>query len=65
MGTLPMGTLRNAIYADRAWTFEFASLDTATQKTLEANLRRAGLQAMSGSTAGGYRLRIQMQENAP
>ncbi|MDR2243955.1 MAG: hypothetical protein LBE15_00905 [Burkholderiales bacterium] len=63
--TLPSGTLRNAVYADRAWTFEFTPLDTATQKTLETNLRRAGLQPMSGSTAAGYRLRIQIQEKTP
>ncbi|MCL2309771.1 MAG: hypothetical protein FWC42_05775 [Proteobacteria bacterium] len=62
---LPPNTLRNAVYADRAWTFECTSLDAAAQKTLEANLRRAGLQAMSGNTASGYRLRIQAQENMP
>jgi hypothetical protein len=63
--TLPPGALRNAVYADRAWTFEFTPLDATTRKTLETNLRRAGLQAMSGSTAAGYRLRIQMQEKTP
>ncbi|MDR2173344.1 MAG: hypothetical protein LBE32_03965 [Burkholderiales bacterium] len=63
--TLPQGALRNVTYADHAWTFEFTPLDAATQKTLETNLRRAGLQVMSGSAATGYRLRIQMQEKAP
>ncbi|MDR0250234.1 MAG: hypothetical protein LBI35_02820 [Burkholderiales bacterium] len=63
--TLPSGTLRNAVYADRAWTFEFTPLDAVTQKTLETSLRRTGLQPMSGSTATGYRLRIQTQEKAP
>ncbi|MDR2017149.1 MAG: hypothetical protein LBP90_06060 [Burkholderiales bacterium] len=62
---LSPGTLRNAVYADRAWTFECTPLDAASQKTLETNLHRAGLQTMSGSTATGYRLRIQLQERAP
>ncbi|MCL2871808.1 MAG: type II secretion system protein GspL [Betaproteobacteria bacterium] len=62
---LPSGTVRSAVYADRAWTFECTSLDATTQKTLEAGLRRAGLQAMSGNTAAGYRIRIQSQEAAP
>ncbi|MDR0250892.1 MAG: hypothetical protein LBI35_06260, partial [Burkholderiales bacterium] len=63
--TLPSGALRNATYADHAWTLEFTPLDTATQKALETSLRRIGLQPMSGSTATGYRLRIQTQEKTP
>ncbi len=63
--TLPAGALRHAVYADRAWTFECTPLDAATQKTLENGLHRANLQPMSGSTAAGYRLRVQAQENAP
>ncbi|MDR0770920.1 MAG: hypothetical protein LBE75_06945 [Burkholderiales bacterium] len=63
--TLPPGALRNAVYADRAWTFECTPLDAAVQKSLETGLRRTGLQTMSGNTAAGYRLRVQTQTYAP
>ncbi|MDR2711012.1 MAG: hypothetical protein LBB65_06790 [Burkholderiales bacterium] len=62
--TLPPGTLRNTVYSDRAWTFEYTPLDATAQKTLETGLHRIGLQATSGSTASGYKVRVQTQENA-
>jgi hypothetical protein len=60
LSALPNGALKSAMYADGAWTIEFASLDAATQAALDRALRNAGASALQAKTSGGYRMRISL-----
>jgi hypothetical protein len=60
LSAVPSGALKSATYADGAWTIEFASLDPATQASIDRALRNAGANALQAKTAGGYRMRISL-----
>ncbi|MDR1530241.1 MAG: hypothetical protein LBS40_07600 [Burkholderiales bacterium] len=64
LAALPPDALRNAAYADGAWTLEWQISDTMLRQKTEAALKQAGLFVLSGGDATNYRLRIQAQEIA-
>jgi type II secretion system protein L len=57
---LPAGKWKRAEYSSGAWTLELAALDDATRDTLIRRLADAGLTALSATSAGGLRVRIQI-----
>jgi len=54
----PPATLKTAIYASTAWTFELAAQDEAAQAALDRRLRDAGLAPLSARTTAGQRVRV-------
>ena len=58
IATLPIGTLRNATYADDHWTFELSRLDPPSLARLDAALRNAGTPALAATSEAATRVRI-------
>jgi hypothetical protein len=59
LAAVPAGKWKRAVYASGAWTLEFSALDDATRDALVRRLAGAGLTALSATSAGGLRVRIQ------